>query len=101
MDDPLLAIARGSGIRVLSEVEVAYRFLPVPLIAVTGTNGKSTVTTFVGQLLEAAGMRTFAGGNLGTAVSSMVLEGGTWDAAVIEVSSYQLELPVPSFRPKM
>jgi len=88
-------------VRVQGELDFACECFPeeLPVVAVTGTNGKSTVTTFVGQLLEAAGMRTFAGGNLGTAVSSMVLEGGTWDAAVIEVSSYQLELPVPSFRP--
>ena len=88
-------------VRVQGELDFACECLPqaMPVVAVTGTNGKSTVTTFVGQLLETAGMRTFAGGNLGTAVSSMVLEGGAWDAAVVEVSSYQLELPVPSFRP--
>ena len=85
--------ALGSGALVVGELAFAASFLPPdrPLIAVTGTNGKSTVTEFTAQLLRAAGRETFAGGNLGTPLSLAV--GQDFDAYVVEVSSYQLELP--------
>ena len=75
----------------------------MPVAVVTGTNGKSTVTTFAGQLLAATGRRPWVGGNLGTPLSelaaSVLLEqqgapaAHRYDSAVVEVSSYQLELP--------
>ncbi|MCB9761949.1 MAG: UDP-N-acetylmuramoyl-L-alanine--D-glutamate ligase [Alphaproteobacteria bacterium] len=82
-----------AGVEVVGELGFAHRFLPpeLPIVAITGTNGKSTVTSFTGQLLQAAGRRAFVGGNLGTPLSEAV--GGDWDVAVVEVSSYQLELP--------
>ena len=85
--------ALSSGTDVVGELGFAAQFLPpeMPVVAITGTNGKSTVTSFTGQLLEAAGWRTFVGGNLGTPLSEAV--GESWDAAVVEVSSYQMELP--------
>ena len=90
---PPVKKAQESGAVVLGELAFAASFLPPerPLIAVTGTNGKSTVTSFTAQLLQASGLRTFAGGNLGTPLSAAV--GGSFDAYVVEVSSYQLELP--------
>ena len=82
---------------VVGELGFAARYLDgaVPIAAITGTNGKSTVTAFTAQLLSAAGLRTFAGGNLGTPLSEAVLNppAGGWQAMAIEVSSYQLELP--------
>ncbi len=69
-----------------------------PIVAVGGTNGKSTVTTLVHQLLEAQGLRAFAGGNLGEPVSSVA--DTSFDALVLEVSSFQMER-APTFRPRV
>lgn len=88
---PAIQAAIAAGVDVVGELGFADRFVDVPTIGITGTNGKSTVTSFVGTLLQAAGRKTFVGGNLGTPLSTAV--GESWDAAVIEVSSYQLELP--------
>jgi UDP-N-acetylmuramoylalanine--D-glutamate ligase len=90
-DAPLVVKARGLGLPVLSEVEFAWRIRPeAPLTAVTGSNGKSTVTSLVATILEDAGRRVAAGGNLGVAASQLVLEGG-WDEWVLEISSFQAE----------
>lgn len=74
-----------------SEIELGYRALEgePTVIAIGGTNGKSTVTTLVGEMLLAAGKRTFVGGNLGEPLASHVDE--RWDAVVLEVSSFQME----------
>lgn len=94
----LLVAAQRRGIPVWSEIELAFRFLPVPVLAVTGTNGKSTTTTLLGECLRASGQRVFVGGNLGTPLLDAVND----DAAVIvaEVSSFQLEW-VEQFRPRI
>jgi UDP-N-acetylmuramoylalanine--D-glutamate ligase len=97
-DGPLLGAAVARGIPVISEIELASRFLELPILAVTGTNGKSTTTTLLGAMLRAAGHRTFVGGNLGTPLVSAV--GGDAEAAVVEVSSFQLEW-VDTFRPRV
>jgi len=95
-DGPLLTAAVARGIPIVSELELAARHLDIPLLAVTGTNGKSTTTTLLGAMLRADGRRTFVGGNLGTPLVSAV---GAGDAvAVVEVSSFQLEW-VDRFRP--
>jgi len=86
-----LVAARAAGVPTVGELGFAAAFLTCPIIGVTGTNGKSTVTAFTGALLRAAGRQTFVGGNLGTPLSSAV--GQTLDIAVVEVSSYQMELP--------
>ena len=65
MENLLLREAVASKIPVLSEVELAYRFFGAPLVAITGTNGKSTTTTLVGHMLKANGTKVFIGGNLG------------------------------------
>lgn len=93
---PDVAAARAAGIDVVGELAFAWRALPLPAIAVTGTNGKSTVTSFVGHLLRTLGRRVFAGGNLGTPYSEAALaalRGEGPEVAVLEVSSYQMELP--------
>ena len=86
-----IAEARSRGVEVIGEVELAARFVSEPILGVTGTNGKSTTTALAAHLLEAAGMKVFAGGNLGTPLSTRVMRGGKLDAAVCELSSYQLE----------
>lgn len=85
-----LAWALGAGKSVVGELGYAARFVKRPIVAVTGTNGKSTVVSFVGQLLRSAGISCFVGGNLGNPLSNAV--GGSHDVLVVEVSSYQLEL---------
>jgi len=88
---PLLVEARRRRIETIAEVELAARVVTgVPIVGVTGSNGKSTVTTLIGEILLAAGRRAGVGGNLGTAASELALEGG-WDALVLELSSFQLE----------
>lgn len=87
---PLLQQAVGRGLPVLAEIELASRFLACPILAVTGTNGKSTTTTLLGAMLQEAGQKTFVGGNLGTPLIE-ACEGPPPTAAVVEVSSFQLE----------
>src|SRR5215470_6159850 len=62
----LIQAARAAGIPVIGELELASRFIDCPIVAVTGTNGKSTVTTLIGEMVAGAGIKTFVGGNLGT-----------------------------------
>jgi UDP-N-acetylmuramoylalanine--D-glutamate ligase len=92
----LLVEAVARGVPVLSEIEVAARLLSCPIIAVTGTNGKSTTTTLIGEMLAAAGVRAFVGGNLGTPLIDAV--NSPCEVAVAEVSTFQLEW-VERFRP--
>jgi len=88
----LLETARDRGIEVLTEVEFAWRHRPsAPLAAVTGSNGKSTVTTLIAEMMAVDDERVAAGGNLGTAASDLILAGG-WDRWVLEISSFQSEL---------
>jgi UDP-N-acetylmuramoylalanine--D-glutamate ligase len=98
MENRLLKAASARGIPVLSEIELAYRFFDAPLVAVTGTNGKSTTTTLIGEMLRQAGHKVFLGGNLGAPFIGAVA--GRWDWGVLEISSFQLEW-VDKFRPKI
>ena len=88
---PLVEAARRGGIVVTGEVEVAYRYCTSPIVAVTGTNGKSTVVNLVGRIFEAAGKRTAVGGNIGTPFASIVERKERYDAVVLEISSFQLD----------
>ncbi len=97
---PLLRAALSRVMPILSEIELASRFLDCSLIAVTGTNGKSTTTTLLGEMLRAAGYETFVGGNLGTPLIEACATERVYDAAVVEVSSFQLEW-VQTFRPQV
>ncbi len=96
----LLRRAVGRGLPVLSEIELASRALTCPILAVTGTNGKSTTTVLLGTMLKEAGLRVFVGGNLGTPLVDACLEEQKLEAAVVEVSSFQLEW-VYMFRPQV
>ena len=86
--------------QVVSELELASWFTDIPVIAVTGTNGKTTTVMLISHLLEAAGRTVFTGGNIGTPLSEYVLADDSADVAVLEVSSFQLQL-VRSFRPRV
>jgi UDP-N-acetylmuramoylalanine--D-glutamate ligase len=87
-----------AGAEVIGEVELAARFLRGRLVAITGTNGKTTTTTLVGELLRGAGLPTQVGGNIGTPLVSLVETSREDGWTVAEVSSYQLET-IREFRP--
>ncbi|MDF0673789.1 MAG: UDP-N-acetylmuramoyl-L-alanine--D-glutamate ligase [Nitrospira sp.] len=98
---------RRRGTKVISELDLASRFLSAPILALTGTNGKSTTVTLIGRMLQESGKRIFVGGNLGTAISEAAVQslramkmGGPcpYDALVVEVSSFQLET-IEQFHP--
>jgi len=83
--------AKECGVEVIAEIELAYRFCPYPIVAITGTNGKSTVTSMIGHVFEQSGVKVFVGGNLGKPFISCLLEDQNWDLIVLEISSFQLE----------
>ena len=83
--------AREKGIKIIGELELACQYLDIPLIAITGSNGKSTTTTLIGEIIKTKGDNVFVGGNLGTPLSEYILSGIRSDCAVVEVSSFQLE----------
>lgn len=100
---------RRRGVKVISELELASRFLSAPLLAVTGTNGKSTTVTLIGKMLAEQGKRAFVGGNLGTALSEAAWttlratkqgKPDPYEYLVVEVSSFQLET-IDQFHPWM
>ncbi len=93
-----LTAARAQGIPVWSEIELAWRFLKGKLVAVTGSNGKTTTTALIGHILETAGVPTLVGGNIGTPLISRVETSSEATVTVAEVSSFQLE-SIFEFRP--
>src|SRR6266436_1630058 len=99
-DAPQLEQARALGEPVIGEVELAAQFLPGPIVAITGANGKTTTTTLAGEIIEAGKFPTLVGGNNGTPAISFADQArpDTW--TVLEVSSFQLETIV-SFRPRV
>jgi len=96
--NPLLQEANRRSSKILAEIEIAYRFLRTPLVAITGTNGKSTTTTLVGEMLKANGVKVFVGGNIGAPLIGFV--GADWEWGVVEISSFQLEW-IEEFRPRV
>ena len=88
------------GIEVVTEVEVAYRICAAPMIGITGSNGKTTTTTWVGRMLEAAGMKPIVAGNIGTPLCQAAQEADEDNWMVVELSSFQLK-GTESFRPKV
>ena len=90
LDEPIARAARDRGIDVLGDVELFARNVQAPVIGITGTNGKSTVTSLVAHMAATAGLSVLAGGNLGDAVLDL-LEQPTPDLYVLELSSFQLE----------
>ena len=93
---PDIKAAQTAGVTVISELGFAAKIIQerdIPIIAVTGTNGKSSVVYFMSQLLVTAGYSVFIGGNIGVALTELAASNARPDFAVVEVSSYQLELP--------
>lgn len=100
LDTPELAQVRSFGLPVIGELELAARFLKGNFLAITGSNGKTTTTTLVGEILERAGLPTLVGGNIGVPVIALI-DGSTDDGwSVLEVSSFQLE-STEQFHPKI
>jgi UDP-N-acetylmuramoylalanine--D-glutamate ligase len=97
-DAPLLREAQLRHIPIWSEIELAFRLLDCPVLAVTGTNGKSTTTSLLGEMVRASGRRVFVGGNLGTPLIDAVSLSP--EVVVAEISSFQLEW-VEQFRPRV
>jgi len=85
-------------IPVISEVELAYHFIEVPILAVTGTNGKTTTTTILGEILTRAGKKVFVGGNIGNPLIEFAGNNKVADFVVAEISSFQLQW-IEKFRP--
>jgi UDP-N-acetylmuramoylalanine--D-glutamate ligase len=98
--EEMVAAARREGVPILGEMELASRWIRSPIVAVTGTNGKSTVTGFIGALIERAGFKVFVGGNIGTPLTAHVAQGGRSDYVVAEVSSFQLDT-ISRFSPQV
>jgi UDP-N-acetylmuramoylalanine--D-glutamate ligase len=94
----VFALARDAGTEVLGEVELASRWTSVPIVAVTGTNGKTTVTTLVREILEQSGLNAVSAGNIGRPLAEAV--DGEAEVLVVEVSSFQLAL-TSTFRPRV
>ncbi|MFN0107693.1 MAG: UDP-N-acetylmuramoyl-L-alanine--D-glutamate ligase [Blastocatellia bacterium] len=84
-------LARAAGVSIIGEVELAARFLRGRLVGITGSNGKTTTTTLVGELLKDAGLPTQVGGNIGTPLISLVETSTDDSVTVVELSSFQLE----------
>jgi UDP-N-acetylmuramoylalanine--D-glutamate ligase len=100
VDTPLLVQARTLGESVIGEIELAAQFLPGPIVAITGSNGKTTTTTLVGEILTAGGLPALVGGNIGTPAISLAGQANPESIIVLEVSSFQLET-IQTFRPKV
>jgi UDP-N-acetylmuramoylalanine--D-glutamate ligase len=97
-DMELLSAAIRSGITVTGELELASRMINTPMIGVTGTNGKSTVTALLGSMIENAGFEVFVGGNIGTPLIAYAAGERRADYVVVEVSSFQLDT-IETFSP--
>jgi len=100
LDTPEVAQAQTLGTPVIGELELASRFLQGEVVAITGSNGKTTTTTLVGKIFADAGLATLVGGNIGLPVIELIDESKPETWSVLEVSSFQLET-VEEFRPKI
>ena len=104
-DAAVLQDAVKAGVPVLGEIEAAYRIARAPILAITGTNGKTTTTMLLGEMLKAAGMNTYIAGNIAAGDIALPLIQAAYDAPpdaaiVAEISSFQLEW-ISTFRPKV
>jgi UDP-N-acetylmuramoylalanine--D-glutamate ligase len=100
MDIPPLSLARKRGRMIISEIELAGGFIDAPIVAITGTNGKTTTTTLAGEIFRGSGYKAFVGGNIGNPLIDLVTSGEAVDFVVAEISSFQLE-GIHKFRPRV
>jgi UDP-N-acetylmuramoylalanine--D-glutamate ligase len=98
LESPPLRAAAEKGAEIISEIELAYRFIRTPIIAVTGTNGKTTTVKLTAEIFRRAGIEAFLGGNIGNPLIEYVLDGHRAEFIIAEISSFQLE-GIQSFRP--
>jgi len=101
--DPASRLARNFSSRnidMIGELELGWRFCEIPVIAVTGTNGKTTTTELLAEMLSACGQRTIACGNIGKPLSAVARDKTQFDVLTVEVSSFQLET-IQTFRPSI
>lgn len=101
--DPASALAQNfssRNIETIGELELGWRSCNLPVVAITGTNGKTTTTELLAQMLNACGQRTIACGNIGKPLSEVAREGRDLDVLTVEVSSFQLET-IATFRPSI
>src|SRR5690606_20307684 len=92
--------AMEKGIPVIGEIELASRFIREPIVAITGTNGKTTTTVLVGEILRKSGRKVFVGGNIGDPLIGYADRAEKAEIVVAEVSSFQLDT-IDSFRPRV
>ncbi len=100
MDHPMLLLAKRAGKEIVSEIELAARFIKAPMAAITGTNGKTTTTTLLGEIFKANDFKTYVGGNIGDPLIELVESCEPVEVVVAEISSFQLEW-INFFRPKV
>lgn len=99
-DLPFILRAEAAGVSVISEVELAYRYTPCPVIAITGTNGKTTTTTLVGEIMKKKHPSRVVVGNIGVSYSSKVEQLTPKDWVIAEISSFQME-KATTFHPRI
>jgi len=100
VEAPSLTQARQLGIKIIGEVELASRYLQGNIIAISGSNGKTTATTLAGEILAHSGKKVLVGGNIGTPVIELVEQSSPDGWSVLEISSFQLET-IETFHPKI
>ncbi len=98
--NPMIQKAEENGIPIITEVELAYQISEAPLVGITGTNGKTTTTTLIFEMLEAGNKKPLIAGNIGTVASGVAQDATVENTIVIELSSFQL-MGVDQFRPKI
>lgn len=98
--NPLVQKARQLGIRIITEVEIAYELSDAPFIGVTGSNGKTTTTMLIGEMMKGSESEPIVAGNIGTALSGVIQKATDKNVIVAELSSFQL-LGTEHFRPKI
>ncbi|CAM3750465.1 UDP-N-acetylmuramoyl-L-alanine--D-glutamate ligase [Mesobacillus thioparans] len=98
--NPMIQKAEENGIPIITEVELAYQISEAPLVGITGTNGKTTTTTLIFEMLEAGNKKPLIAGNIGTVASGVAQDATEENTIVIELSSFQL-MGVDHFRPKI
>jgi len=97
---PLVLNVKAKGTPLIGELELAFSLNESPVVAITGSNGKTTTTELTTLMLQGAGLRCASCGNIGTPMSELIMTGEVWDILVVEVSSFQLET-IKTFRPKV
>ncbi len=90
-DLPEISNAQAAGKTVISEIELAWNFISKPVIGITGTNGKTTTTSLLSEMLRRSGLKIFTGGNIGTPLISVAEKDGEYDFLLLELSSFQLQ----------